>query len=261
MHPYLFHFGSVAVPTYGVLVALGMAVALFIITKLAREQGLKPDLVANLAIYCAFAGIIGAKLFMFLFDWREYFGHPERMFSRESLQAAGVFQGGLLLAIVVAYFYMRTMGLPWLKTADIFAPGIAIGHAIGRLGCLMAGCCYGRECSAPWAISFHSPEAAELSGTPLNVPLHPTQLYESLAEVAIFAFLYTRVRREHQQGEVIGWYLVLYSVARIVVEFFRFHEQNTVLGLSLTQWISAGFLLGGCWLLFRPRPRTLHTAQ
>jgi len=153
MHPYLFHFGSFAVPTYGVLVALGMAVALWITTRLAREQGLKPDLVANLAIYCAFAGIIGAKLFMFLFDWRDYVGHPDRMFSRETLQAAGVFQGGLLLAIIVAYFYMRTMGLAWFKTADIFAPGIAIGHAIGRLGCLMAGCCYGRECTAPWAIT------------------------------------------------------------------------------------------------------------
>lgn len=251
MHPYLIQIGGFSVPTYGVLVALGMAAALWITTKLAKRDGLKPDVVANLAIYCAFAGIIGAKLFMFLFDWREYWANPSEIFSRATLQAAGVFQGGLLLALIVAYFYMKMMGLPWLRTADVFAPGISLGHAIGRLGCLMAGCCFGRECSMPWAITFHNEAARALSDTPINVPLHPTQLYESIGDLAIFAFLYWRNGKAHRPGEIIGLYLALYSALRIVVEFFRFHEQNTVVGLSLTQWISAAFLLAGCWLLWQ----------
>lgn len=253
MHPYLFRFGSFAVPTYGILVAIGMAVAIWITTRLARRDGLKPELVANLAIYCAFAGIIGAKLFMFLFDWRLYADNPSEIFSRATLQAAGVFQGGLFLALIVAYVYMRTMGLPWLRTADVFAPSIAIGHAIGRIGCLMAGCCFGRECTLPWAITYHNPEARAVSDTPLGIPLHPAPLYESAGDLLIFLFLYRRSFQPHRQGEIIGLYLVLYSALRIIVEFFRFHEQNTVAGLSLTQWISAGFLLGGLLLLWRNR--------
>src|SRR5580704_7674140 len=190
MFPKLFSIGSFYLPTYGLLVVLGFLAGLTVTVRLARRSGLNPELVTNLAIYVALAGLAGAKILMIVFDWHEFVTHPGEFFSLATLQAAGVFQGGLILAVVVAFLYMRKQGLPFLATSDAFAPGVAIGHAIGRLGCLAAGCCWGKECTLPWAIKFHDPEAGELTGVPLGVPLHPSQLYEMCTEAALFAFLY-----------------------------------------------------------------------
>jgi phosphatidylglycerol:prolipoprotein diacylglycerol transferase len=252
MLPKLIDTGSFYLPTYGVLVAAAFLVAIWLTGKLARRANLNAETVTNLAIYCALVGMGGAKLAMFLFDWRQYSSDPSQIFTLATLQAAGVYQGGLLLALAFAFVYMRKHGLPGWLTADVFAPGLALGHAIGRLGCLAAGCCWGASCDRSWAITFRSMDAHELTGVPLGVPLHPTQLYESLAEFAIFGFLYYRFGRRRRDGEILGWYLTLYSSVRFVVEFFRNHEQSLVAGLSLTQWISIGTLLFGLWLLLRP---------
>jgi phosphatidylglycerol---prolipoprotein diacylglyceryl transferase len=169
------------------------------------------------------------------------------------LQAGGVFYGGLLAALGVAIWYMRRTKLPGWKTADVFAPAIALGHGIGRLGCFSAGCCWGVQCDRPWAVTFTNPLAHDRVGVPLNVPLHPTQLYEAFAEFAIFAYLYTRIRKPHADGAVIGMYLLLYSTVRFIVEFFRVHEQGNLLGgpLDTSQWISAGLFLAGAMCLWR----------
>jgi phosphatidylglycerol:prolipoprotein diacylglycerol transferase len=250
MFPKLFTIGSFSVPTYGVLVALGFLVGLAITLRLAKRSHLPSEPLTNLAIYCALGGIAGAKLFMFLFDWQYYWQNPSEIFSLSTLQAAGVFHGGFLAALVVAILYIRRQQLPPLLTVDCFAPGIAIGHAIGRIGCFAAGCCWGRECNLPWAVRFHTDEAAPV---PLNVPLHPAQLYESGANIIIFIILYRMFHRAHRPGEIFGWYLVLYSTARFIVEFYRNHEQALVAGLSLTQWIALGLLLLGSVLLVRVR--------
>jgi phosphatidylglycerol---prolipoprotein diacylglyceryl transferase len=253
MFPKLISIGGFFIPTYGTLVALGFLVALWITLRLARRAGLPSEAVTNLAIYCALGGLLGAKVAMILFDFREYWDNPRSIFSLSTLQAAGVYQGGFLLAIIVAIIYMRRTRLPALETCDVFAPGLAAGHAIGRIGCFAAGCCWGTECHMPWAVTFRNPEAYNLVGVPLGVPLHPTQLYESLAEALIFVFLYLRIKRPHAAGEIIGLYLVLYSVARFVVEFYRFHEQGLYFGLSLTQWISLATLLAGISILVTRR--------
>ncbi|MEI9813772.1 MAG: prolipoprotein diacylglyceryl transferase [Acidobacteriota bacterium] len=182
MYPKLIEIGSFYLPTYGVLVALGFLAGLAATIRLARRSGYNPETITNLAVYVALAGMLGAKIAMILFDWREYAANPGRMFSMDTLQAAGVFQGGLILALVTAYFYMKRQGLPVLATADAFAPGVSIGHAIGRLGCFAAGCCWGVECDLPWAVKFHNPAAWSLTGVPLETPLHPTQLYESASK-------------------------------------------------------------------------------
>ncbi len=252
MLPKLIDAGSFYLPTYGVLVAAAFLVAIWLTGKLARRANLNAETVTNLAIYCALVGMGGAKLAMFLFDWRQYASDPSQIFTLATLQAAGVYQGGLLLALAFAFVYKRKHGLPRWLTAYVFAPGLALGHAIGRLGCLAAGCCWGASCDRSWAITFRSMDAHELTGVPLGVPLHPTQLYESLAEFAIFGFLYYRFGRRRRDGEILGWYLTLYSSVRFVVEFFRNHEQSLVAGLSLTQWISIGTLLFGLWLRLRP---------
>src|SRR5262249_33125553 len=141
MFPELIHFKWLTIPTYGVLVAAAFLTALWIAGKLAKEQGLNTDAVTNLGIYCALSALAGAKLMMFLVDIPYYREHPGDIFSLGTLRAGGVFYGGLIAALGVSFWYMRKTKLPALKTADVFAPAIALGHGIGRIGCFMAGCC------------------------------------------------------------------------------------------------------------------------
>lgn len=260
MYPKLISFGSFFIPTYGVLVALGFLLALTVTIRLARRSGLPSEKVVNLAVYCAMAGIIGAKLFMFLFDLPTYLQNPGEIFTLETLQAAGVFHGGLIVALVFAVWYIRKESLPLFATMDCFAPGIALGQAIGRLGCFAAGCCWGKECNLPWGVRFRSDFAAPV---PLDKTLHPAQLYESAADLLIFALLYRRFQSSSaKKGEIIGLYLVLYSIARFIIEFFREHEQSLVGPFSLTQWIALGLLIVGVVFLRRSRVSArVHAAQ
>jgi phosphatidylglycerol:prolipoprotein diacylglycerol transferase len=258
MYPEVLHLSFLH--TYGVLVALAFLAGLWMAGKLGKSVGLNGEEVTNLGIYCALAAIVGAKLLMFILDIGYYADHPDQLFSFATLQAGGVFYGGLVAALVVAFWYMRETKLPPLRTADVFAPGIALGHGIGRLGCFSAGCCWGVECHRPWAVTFTDPAAHDITGVPLNRPLHPTQLYEAFAEFLIFAILYWRFHRPHAQGTIIGLYLLLYSTARFVVEFFRVHDQANPFGgpLNASQWISIGLFLLGLWFL---RPRSAAPAQ
>ena len=255
MHPKLIEIGSFFLPSYGVMIALAFLAGIGITQRLAQRAGLDKEAVVNLAVYCALAGLAGAKLFMYVFDFGYYVQHPGEILSLASLQAGGVFQGGLIAALVVAVFYMRRKRLLVWPTADAFAPGIAAGHAIGRVGCFLAGCCWGSRCDLPWSVTFTNPDSGRLFGTPLNIPLHPSQLYESFSEALIFVVLYRAYQRQHRPGQIIGLYLVLYSVVRFVVEFFRFHEQALPFGgpFSLTQWISLVLFGYGMWLWLRAR--------
>jgi phosphatidylglycerol---prolipoprotein diacylglyceryl transferase len=253
MFPKLISIGTFFIPTYGVLVALGFLTGLWMTNRLAKRSGVNPQRATDLAIYCAIAGIVGAKLMMFALNFDDYLQHPSEIFSLSTLQAGGVFSGGFLAALVVAAWYMRKYKLPGLKTADIFAPGLALGHAVGRLGCFSAGCCYGIPSDKPWAVVFKSQFAHESFQTPIYVPLHPTQLYESFAGLLIFAVLLWQFRKPHGEGHVIGCYLILYSFARVWIEFYRFHEQAPIGPLTTTQWIGVGLFVAGIWLVNRAR--------
>ena len=254
MFPKLISFGDFFLPAYGVLVALGFFVALQVVVRLSKRQGIDPEKATNLAIYCALSGLLGAKLLMFLFDFQIYRERPGEIFTLGTLQAAGVFQGGLVLATAFAIWFMRRHRMPMLPTMDAFAPGIAIGHAIGRLGCFAAGCCWGAVCDKPWAVTFRNMDAERLVGVPLNLPLHPTQLYEAASEALLFGFLWWRSKTPHRPGEILGLYLVLSSISRFIIEFYRTHQQALPFGgpFSLTQWIALGLLLPGIYLVVRP---------
>jgi phosphatidylglycerol:prolipoprotein diacylglycerol transferase len=244
MLPYLFTIFGIHFPTYGLLVAIAFLLALALTAKLARRNNLDSETVLNLGIYCAMAGIAGAKLMMILVDLPEYLRDPRMLFSLSTLQAAGIFYGGLLMALIVAWFYMRNKHLPMLATADVLAPGIALGHSIGRLGCFAAGCCWGAQCNLPWAVTFTKPEAHDLVGVPLGVPLHPTQLYEAIAEAIIFLILYWRISKPHRPGAIIGLYLLLYSTVRFFDDFLRDPQQPNPFGgpFNNAQWISLGLI-------------------
>ena len=265
MFPEVFRIGGFFLPTYGLLVAIAFLAALWIAGRLASKAGLHKETVLNLGIYCALAGIAGAKLLMIVLDpavrsnWRE-------IFSLSTLQAAGIFYGGFVAALVTAFVYMWRNGLPAFKTADAFAPGLALGHAIGRLGCFSAGCCWGVPTHLPWAVTFTNPRAKELVGVPLGVPLHPTQLYESLGELIIFAALYLGFLRPHRDGSIVSLYLVLYGILRFAVEFVRSHdpESNPLTGpFSTEQWISLALIAVGLgyWLFVRNRQAVTAVAS
>jgi phosphatidylglycerol---prolipoprotein diacylglyceryl transferase len=264
MLPYLFTIFGFHLPTYGLLVAIAFLLALALTARLARRANLDSETVLNLGIYCAMAGIGGAKLMMILVDFKDYARDPSLLFSLSTLQAAGIFYGGFLAALIMAWFYMRKKNLPLLSTADVLAPGVALGHSIGRLGCFAAGCCWGLPANLPWAVTFSKPEAHDLVGVPLGVPLHPTQLYEALAEAVIFLILYRLFTRPHQPGAVIGLYVVLYSAVRFFDDFLRDPQQPNPFGgpFNNAQWISLGLiaLVLGVWLRSRRRPGALAHA-
>jgi phosphatidylglycerol:prolipoprotein diacylglycerol transferase len=254
MCPRLFTIGSFSLPTYGVLVAVGFLVALYVAARLARGAGLDVEKVNSLGIYLALAAILGAKVFLIAQNFDVYVANPGRLFSLSWLQAGGVFYGGLLAALAVAFWYPRRVGLPVLPTADVFAPAVAIGHSIGRLGCFAAGCCWGKPSDAPWAVAFTNPLAHEYVGVPLGIHLHPTQLYEAFGTFLIALFLLARFRKPHLPGTILGLYLVVYSSFRFGVEFLRDHvERSFPFGgpLSATQWVALGLVAAGVWVLLR----------
>ena len=237
MHPRLFELGPVTVYTYGVLLAVAYLAGLQLATTRARSRGIDASRVMDLGIIIIVAAIVGAKLLLFAVDYDYYWGHPAEIFSLA--RSGGVFYGGLIAAVLVSFWYLRRHKMPLWATCDVFAPGVALGHAIGRLGCFFAGCCYGRPTTLPWGIVFSDPFAASYVGTPLGVPLHPTQLYEAGAELVILALLLLSERRGRPfAGRTFWIYTLLYGISRFIIEFFRGDERGSLLGLSTSQFIS-----------------------
>lgn len=237
MHPLLFEFGGFPIYSYGVLLAAAYLSGLWLAVRRARARGLDGDRVMDLGIWVIAAALIGAKLLLLLVDFDYYSRNPGELLG--VFRSGGVFYGGLIAAILVAFWYMRRSKLPLWHTFDAFAPGIALGHVVGRLGCALAGCCYGRPTSLPWAITFTNPLAADNVGTPLDVPLHPTQFYEAGAELLILVLLLTTERRGRPfPGRTFWGYILLYAISRFVIEIFRGDPRGAVWIVSTSQAIS-----------------------
>jgi len=238
MHPILFEFGGFTIYSYGVLLAAAYLLGLQFALIRARSRGLDRERVMDLGIWIIISALVGAKLLLLVVDYRPFLANPRSIV--DLLRSGGVFYGGLIAAVTVALVYIRRHRMPMWTTTDVFAPGIALGHVVGRLGCLLAGCCFGRPTSVPWAISFHDPNAFATSGTPLGVSLHPTQLYEAGAEALILVFLLALERRGRPfPGRTFWSYMLLYGISRFIIEFYRGDPRGTVFdALSTSQFVS-----------------------
>lgn len=241
MYPEIFRIGSFPINTYGVFLALAFLCAILITVKLAARDGLPREKIYDLCLWMLLCSLIGSKILMF-FTEPEYRDHPLQLISLDFLRSGGVFYGGLIGAILSGYFLMRRYQLPWWKTADACAPGIAIGNFFGRQGCFAAGCCWGKPTTLPWGVKF-TELGHEITGVPLDVRLHPTQLYESFAMLLVFFFLLWLHKHRRFNGQVILFYALLYSVIRFAIEFLRDDPRGDLFGLTTLTGLSTSQLI------------------
>jgi len=219
MHPVLIKLGPLTLHSYGFFMAVGVGLALWFLYRQAKKQGLDAPRLLDAAFYIMLVSLIGAKIILLAGNISYYFQNPKELFW--VARSGGVFQGGLAFGILFALWYFRRKRIPTWKVADIAAPALALGHGFGRIGCFMAGCCYGKECDLPWAATFHSEYAHNLTGLPLNQALHPVQLYESALNFLNALILYLVLRKKTFDGQVFPLYIITYSIIRYFTEFFR----------------------------------------
>lgn len=236
-------FGPFSLHTYGILVAAGFVVALLVILRGAKREGLPAEPTMDLAFMTVLSAIVGSRLLYVALNFGEYLAEPLRAF--KVWEGGLVFHGGLLLAIPVCRYVIRRAGLPLWRTADVFAPAIAVGQAVGRLGCFAAGCCYGCPTGQTWGMTYTDPEAL----APLHVPLFPVQLFSSLSGWVIFGTLLLYRRHRRAEGQVFWLYLVLASVARVIEDLFRSKDATSAILPWLTTTQAIGIALGGAGLV------------
>jgi phosphatidylglycerol:prolipoprotein diacylglycerol transferase len=241
MYPELFRIAGFPIHSYGVFLALAFLCAILVTVKLAARDGLPRQKIYDLSLWMLLASLVGSKILM-LFTEPEYRENLWQLLSFDFLRSGGVFYGGLLGALITGYFLMRRYKLPWWKTADACAPGIALGNFFGRQGCFAAGCCWGKPTTLPWGVKF-TELGHEITGVPIDTYLHPTQLYESFSMLIVFFFLLWLHKHKRFSGQVILLYALLYSTIRFAIEFVRDDPRGDILGLTSMTGLSTSQII------------------
>ena len=237
MYPEIFEIWGYPVYTYGVMLALALISALFVAARLAKRDGLPSERMYDLGLWILLAGLLGSKLLLALLD------PTAKVFSMDFLRSGGVFYGGFLGGLLAAAILIPIYKLNFWKVADAFAPGIALGQFFGRQGCFAAGCCWGKATDLPWGVHF-SDKGHDMTGVPIYdytgtaLHLHPTQLYESFAMLAVFALLYFLHKRKKFNGQILIMYMVLYPLIRFTIEFFRDDPRGDLFGITAATGLS-----------------------
>lgn len=219
MHPTLVDLGFYQLPSYGVLVALGVVAGLLTLKRRGDHAGLDGGQLVDVGLWLVIWALVGAKGLLVLVELPRYLHDPAQLIGL--VRAGGVFLGGFLAAVVAGVVLFRRYRLPVLATLDVFVPSLALGQAIGRVGCLLAGCCWGSRCDLPWAITYADPSAAANVGTPLHAALHPYPAYESLLDLGLYVVLALLYRRRPSAGRVFATYLIAYGGGRFLLEWTR----------------------------------------
>lgn len=254
MHPVFLKIGSFELATYGLMTALGYVAASLYLLPRAKKINIDKDTFWNLIFILFVGAIVGAKLLFIIVSWPELGTTLAEKFTAiiKNFRYGFVFFGGMIAAVAALIWYMKRKKLPILKTSDFLIVGVPLGHALGRIGCFCAGCCYGRPTSMPWGVTFTNPQAL-VPQELLGVPLHPTQLYECAGNLLLFALLHFAYQRKHKDGAILVMYIFAYSLMRFIIEFFRGDFRgNFLLGMSPSQCISLGAAIVAfvLWLKF-----------
>ena len=308
MHPIWFHLFGYPIHLYAVLIATGFVVGIWMAARYGERVGYDRDLILDLCWWILVAGLVGARVLFIVVNWDQYyypcvdFEHFNALYPAASITEPDctrllrfwngglVFLGGVLGAILVIIWFMRRERLPMLPMADVLIPSLAIGQFFGRLGCLAAGCCWGKPADLSWGIEFparsmafhqHLQQGLLASGATHSLSLHPTQLYDAMVGIVLFGVLTWIRQRKRYHGQVFVWWLFLYPLARSTIELFRGDSDrgfvfewineplNSFLGLppgsvtllSTSQLISLGIMASAAVLMLRARPRRLTAAE
>ncbi|MBW2066514.1 MAG: prolipoprotein diacylglyceryl transferase [Deltaproteobacteria bacterium] len=250
MYPELITLGPLVIHSYGFFAVLGIVVATYLAVKTGKAHGVPGTRIVETGLVMAILGAAGARLAYVVMNVSFFFSHPVEIFK---VWKGGLgFSGGILLVVPAMIFYLKHHHLPFWKMADLWSPSLAIGEAIGRIGCFMAGCCYGKPTDAIWGVVFSNPDSL----APLNVPLHPTQIYSFLAGLLIFGALIVLQGKKHYDGQVFLWYLILHSISRLYIERFRGDFRATIPGtdMTVTQLLALLILITAVTVLMFRKP-------
>lgn len=250
MHPYILQYGSFKISSYGLFLGIALMVGVWLAKKIGQRQGVSPQKVDSISFWLILSGILGSRfLYTFVEHWDVYGSDPLRFFR---FHEGGLsFSGGLVFAVLGAIAYCKKHGISFWKMADILSPSLALGFSIAKIGCFMMGCCHGKQCDLPWGVVYTRQDSL---ANPLGVPLHPSQIYESIATLAIFAILYRITPKKKFDGQVFLSFLILYGVVRSLLESFR-GEVGHLGILTTAQAINLPLILGAlaAWKILRTR--------
>ena len=250
MHQVAFRIGDFSIHWYGILVAAGFLLGLWTASRRGLRDGFAPERIADVGPWLIVGAVVGARALFVVSYWREHFAEAPWTEIFMIRHGGLVFYGGLVGATLATLLYARVKKLPLWKLGDVLAPSIALGYVPGRIGCLMNGCCYGQPTSLPWAIHF--PPEHETRGQ----GVHPTQVYDSLLNLALYLALAWLYRRKKFDGQVFAAYLVGYAITRSLVEMLRGDYAVRYLGGWATpaHLVSLLALAGGLVLYWKQRP-------
>ncbi len=247
MHPILLEFGSVTIYSYGVFVSLGFIVAMAVGIRNARALGLEPRHFRDAALVAMIAAVVGSRAVYVAIEYRYFLEEPLRIF--ELWRGGLVYYGGLIAAVAITSLYFKATGTDALRSLDAAAPALALGQALGRLGCFFTGCCFGTECELPWAVTFTNPRGLAR----LGAPLHPVQLYEAIICLMLFVFLTSYLKQgQLRSGRVFASYLIIYPLMRLILEFYRGDPRGQIGPLSTAQAFSLPLMAVGLFMWLGP---------
>ncbi|MDI6786157.1 MAG: prolipoprotein diacylglyceryl transferase [bacterium] len=257
MYPILLSIGFIKIYSYGMFLAIAFIIGLNYLRKKALVEGINSHQMMDLGLYILISAIIGSRALYIMCNYQYYLKNPLEIIL---LTKGGlIFYGGLILALLVGIVFIKKKGLPLWKIMDLVASSLVLGQSIGRIGCFLSGCCYGKPTQMLLGIKFSTYSVAYCHFG--DNSLHPTQIYDSIASLLIFIILNWKLKYRSFAGEVLVWYLVLYPVARFVIELFRGDNPAFIFSLTMSQIISILLLLLSIFLWLKLRKNPLKTSS
>lgn len=240
--------GPVTVHMYGVMIAFGLLAAVVVSNYRAKKRGMSEDTIYNILWVSIVGALLGTRILYYLTVLPDIVKEPSILWNFSN---GYVVYGGVIGGVLANCIHFRIKKQEFLPYFDLVIPQVALGQAIGRIGCFFAGCCYGRETDLPIGFTYHTSQYA-----PTGVPLLPTQLISCAGDLLIFGVLLLYANRKVAKGTVGAMYMMLYSVGRFLIEFLRGDEERGSMGaLSVSQWISIVTFVAGILLYFVFRAR------